>query len=250
MLLIFLIPYALVTTGFVGWQIYQQSKRTFDPLERLPDPKPGDGGARRIHPHAPLPAELKASLGRSLRVGDLEVTPLSVERNAAGQLVLHLRLRNASHDTAFAPLLPAECYRCDKRARLEDAGPYTYLEVGGGKRLYVSGRDWDKAPPRAAGEPFDGTLLPGEEMTAAFRIGPADKAALWVAARGEGPLLWRVQLRRGLVALRDTEVSATAVVGVEFRPRAMAGEAGELARRRAAHMGERQSPHEAQFPAH
>ena len=34
--------------------------------------------------------------------------------------------------------------------------------------------------------------------------------------KAKGPFLWRVQVRRGLVKLGDKEVSATAVVGVEF----------------------------------
>ena len=36
-----------------------------------------------------------------------------------------------------------------------------------------------------------------------------------------GTLVWRVQLRRGLATVRDTEVSATAVVGVAFDSRAI-----------------------------
>jgi hypothetical protein len=30
------------------------------------------------------------------------------------------------------------------------------------------------------------------------------------------PLVWRVQVRRGLVNVRGSQVSATAVIGVEF----------------------------------
>jgi hypothetical protein len=229
MLLIFLVPYALVTTGFLGWQLYHQGKQTFDPLERLPDPKPGDGGAKRIHPHAPLPAKLKTSLGHPLRVGDLEVTPLGVEKDPQGHLALHLKLRNVSQDIAFGPLLPQESYRFDQRQRTPDAGPYTFLDVGGGRRLYILDREWEKTPPRQRDKLFDGILQPGEQMTAKFRIGKDDKRAQWAVQAAPARLLWRVQLRRGLVAVHDTEVSATAVIGVEFSPRAIGNETGEVA---------------------
>ena len=46
-LLLFLIPYAIATTGFIAWLLYSQHKN-FDPLERLPDPKPSEGGPRQI----------------------------------------------------------------------------------------------------------------------------------------------------------------------------------------------------------
>ncbi len=94
--------------------------------------------------------------------------------------------------------------------------------------MYSAG---EKGPARNPGEPFSGTLLPGEEMTAVFRIGQEDKGALWAADAAQAPLLWRIQLRRGLVALGATEVSATTVIGVEFRPRAIVNETGEVARR-------------------
>ena len=43
-LLLFLIPYCLAATGFIVYLLYQQRTNQFDPLERLPDPRP-DGGA-------------------------------------------------------------------------------------------------------------------------------------------------------------------------------------------------------------
>ena len=45
----------------------------------------------------------------------------------------------------------------------------------------------------------------------ALELGAADHVAKHV-----GKMLWRVQVRRGLVRVKSREVSATAVVGVEF----------------------------------
>jgi len=224
MLLIFLIPYALTTTAFIVWQIYNQNKPVFDPLERLPDPKPGSGGAKRIHPLSPLPAKLKTSLHQSLRVGDLEVTPLDARTDAQGRLGLSLKLRNGSQDVAFGPVLPVEFYRF-RPLGMVDTGPYTYLEVGD-RRLYVLSTEWEKTPKRKNDELFDGMLQPGEELVAVFRTGPDDKGIIRAAEAARGALLWRVQLRRGLVAVQDTEVSATAVIGVEFGAPAIGKEQG------------------------
>jgi hypothetical protein len=57
-------------------------------------------------------------------------------------------------------------------------------------------------------------------MTTFVCTDPADHAVQELA-RYKGPLVWRIQLRRGLVKWRtargnDREDSATAVVGVEF----------------------------------
>jgi hypothetical protein len=234
LLLVFLVPYSIVTTAFIGWQMYSQSQTNFDPLQQLPDPKADKGGAKRIHPHSPMPTKLKTSLGQPLRVGDLEMTALSVQLNKMGQLGLHLKLRNASQDVAFNPVLPDEAYRF-KRVSMADTGPYTYLEVGA-KRLYGLGAEWEKEPPRKEGEKFDGILQPGEEMGVVFRTRQDDKAEVGkAAAKGQGTLLWRVQLRRGLVAIGTKEVSATAVFGIEFASRAISAEPGEAAGASAGH---------------
>jgi hypothetical protein len=220
LLLIFLVPYAVVTTAYIAWQIYNQSKTVpFDPLERLPDPKPGSGGAMRIHPHSPVPGKLKTSLNQPLRVGDLEVTPLRVKKDEQERLCLYLKLRNLSEDIAFAPLLPMESY-VFKRQKRDETGPYTYLEVDG-QRLYMRDAGWEDPPPRKEEALFDGMLRPGEQLIINFRTWEKDKGTIAAAEAAQKNFLWRVQLRRGLVPVQDTEVSATAVVGVEFGSRAI-----------------------------
>jgi hypothetical protein len=217
-LLIFLVPYSITITAFFAWHLYQAREANFDPLERLPDPKPGKGGAVRIHPtRSALPAKLKTALHQPLRVGDLEVTPLRVEKDDQGRLSLYLKLRDVSQDVAFNPVLPAEDYQF-RRVSMEDTGPYTFLEAGD-RRLYMRGMEFEQTPPRKQGILFDGMLQPGEEMVAVFRTQADDKGLLKGAT---GPLVWRVQLRRGLVAVGDGEVSATALVGVAFDARAIA----------------------------
>jgi hypothetical protein len=217
-LLIFLVPYSVIITAFLAWHLYHQSQARFDPLERLPDPKPGKGGAVRIHPtRSALPAKLKTALNQPLRVGDLEVTPLRVEKDEQGRLSLYLKLRDVSPDVAFNPVLPAEDYQF-RRISMEDTGPYTYVEAGD-RRLYMRGAEWEQTPQRKQGALFDGMLQPGEEMVAVFRTQADDKGLVQAAT---GTLVWRVQLRRGLVTVGDTEVSATAVVGIAFDARAIA----------------------------
>jgi hypothetical protein len=60
-------------------------------------------------------------------------------------------------------------------------------------------------------------LRPQEELTTLICTDPDDHVARLLAS-ARGPLLWRVQVRRGLVPVRDREVSSTAVIGVEFEP--------------------------------
>ena len=78
-LLIFLIPYSLAMTGWVAYLLYQAHQESKnDPLERLPDPKPGDGGPQQVKHDQELPARLKTTLHQAIRVGDLEVTPTRI----------------------------------------------------------------------------------------------------------------------------------------------------------------------------
>jgi phage FluMu protein Com len=89
----FLIPYALATTAFIAFLLYNQGRNRFDPLERLPDPKPNEGGPRQIQHD--LDVKLKTSLQQTVRIGDLEVTPLKVQQTSEGDLTLHMKMRNA-----------------------------------------------------------------------------------------------------------------------------------------------------------
>ena len=66
------------------------------------------------------------------------------------------------------------------------------------------------------GRQTNATLNPGEETTTFVCTDGDDARVIQAATNYQGTMLWRVQLRRGLVPVRNKEVSATAVVGVEF----------------------------------
>jgi hypothetical protein len=194
-----------------------------------------------------LPEKQRIALGKSLTVGDLKVTPLAAELRKVmiyiegypepdpsphPTLVLHLELENVSADVAFCPLDPYFDRRFEEK--VTDNAPFTYLEKGD-KKFYggaaaVGTRSKDN-PVRAEaldlrgleGEPdkklsqnVRKELAPGEKLRT-FVACNADSKDVAEALEGyDGPLLYRVRLRRGLVPFKDEEVSASTVIGVEF----------------------------------
>ena len=64
-------------------------------------------------------------------------------------------------------------------------------------------------------EDNDKELKPGQELRTVVCTAPEDDVPKKL--RGYlGNLLWRVQLRRGLLRIGDTDYPVTAVIGVEF----------------------------------
>jgi hypothetical protein len=53
-----------------------------------------------------------------------------------------------------------------------------------------------------------------------------DSPLLAEIAKGNDSYTWRVQVRRGLVRYRDKDVSATAVIGVDFKASEIEGKRG------------------------
>jgi hypothetical protein len=211
------------------------------PLEILPDTE-GDnkGAAGRGAKHSstrtwwpdpdqPLAPAMCVGLGQTLAVGDLEVRPEKVERRRLGWeidqafdpfpsdvLSLTLRLRNRSQDVTFKPM-----DRYFARARSSDPNrpQYTLLEMGG-RRFFGGPLDWKRRNEFVKGQAVNKELKPGDEMTTFVCTNPDDHAVKALDAY-DGPLLWHVQLRRGLVRWTtkdgvDREDPATTVVGVEF----------------------------------
>ncbi len=241
-LIVPLISYSILATIliFILYQQKESLKQSLPhPLEMLPDLEGDNVGARRVtvyyrtQPDIALPANLRVGLGESLRVGDLELTPLRVEQAVIGltspgggantqrhkSLVLHLRMKNVSENVAFKPTDP-EFQRAWDATRVSGM-PYTFLEMGD-RRFYGGPIRWtpDNPTGRRADVTLDGAnldreLRPGESMQTFVCTHPELKAADHVAKHA-GKMLWRVQVRRGLVRVKDREVSATAVVGVEF----------------------------------
>ena len=167
-----------------------------------------------LTPVPPIAANHLASLGQPLRVGSLEVTPLSLQSHrvqlqhslldrgrrksrdgGSGALVLRLRLRNMSNDAIFAPLDEAFI-------RERDHGlPESFIEVGQTGRIYIFPlavhSEWS-----ILGQTFP-VLKPGEtaETIVLSSAGALDQIA--------DPMIWRLRLR--------TAVDQTEVIGVRFQ---------------------------------
>jgi DNA-directed RNA polymerase subunit RPC12/RpoP len=239
-LLIFLIPYAIFVTlvaGYYYWRM-QQMPHPLEMLKDIGDNPPAKRGTSSvidiIPPETNLPNKLQVALGQRIRIGDLEVLPVKVEQrpivycsetehiqaqpSAKEALVLTLQLRNVSNDVFFIPTDPF----FDRQWK-EDSGatkPYTFLEMG--SLRFFGGpikRGQRGQAPREfiQGQEKDNQVLnPGDERITVKCTDPDNRQILKSLAAYQGQLVWRVQLRRGLVDVGNREVSATAVIGVVF----------------------------------
>lgn len=249
-ILAFVIPYALIMT-ILAIKFYFDYKTAPNPLELLPDSgdpksKQSSQTIRRWVPTEPLPPHLIAQLGKTIRVGDLEVTPQKVEQKRLtfrlrGQdpkdpnarrdrpeeesLALHLDFKNVSKNTFFRPTDSSFDYLWRDRTDPPNVMPYTFLTVNGihycgpfprklqnntfrpGDNLrldFVDGQEDDAK-----------ILMPGDTSHTVIVTEPKDQVPSMLRTQ-KGKLLWRVHLRRGLVKVDDKNVSASAVIGVEF----------------------------------
>lgn len=219
-----------------------------------PARRTGKERVQRIHPWGirpklDVPPKLRVKLGESLILGDrligdqLQVKPLAAELrkvmiytegfprpdpSPAETLVLHLELKNVSSDVAFYPL--DSYFNRRFSSKFEENVPFTYLEKGnkrfyGGaakfrtKRdpgesleLYGVDDDLDKKLPQHT----EKELMPGEKFRTFVACNADDSEVAEALANYDGPLLYRIRLRRGLVTFKEQEVSASVVVGVEF----------------------------------
>jgi hypothetical protein len=237
-----LISYSILATLAIVI-LYMRLQASPSPFEYLSDlqgdfkgathEKQGTISYERLQPDSPLPAKLQLDLGQSITLGDVEVTPLKVELRSikifsAGlppvepdepALALYLRLKNISQDCRFCPTDPYFERRWKAEGR-SGSKPYTFLEMGderfyGGPLAWQSGRQADES------ETVEGqrhrVLDPGETVTTFVCTDPEDRMVARLAGY-QGELLWRVQVRRGLVREGDREAPATAVIGVRFAP--------------------------------
>jgi hypothetical protein len=223
------------------------------PLEFLPDlegdlkgakrDKPSPVSYERPQPDVALPPHLQVDLGRTLLLGQLEVRPLKVERRrlnigqpgegfepaSQDSLVLHIRFRNCSDDVTFSPTDPY----FDRRWKGPSYGgkPYTFLEIGD-QRFYGGSIPWKKGQSLEDRERIEGQefrfLRPSEELTTLVCSDPTDPL-VDILESFHGPIVWRIQVRRGLAHVGDREIPATAVVGVRFTDRDIEGLAVERA---------------------
>lgn len=239
-----LAPYAIFMTVIAIWYYMKYSNAVHDhPLEMIPDllgeyqkeiKKDGKPVVRAIKlPPAdqPLPDRLTTTLGKAIRIGDIEVTPISIEygpwtyfkklknredpqKETFTSLVMRVKLRNLSTDLAFYPTDPY----FDRHPKSSNEKPYTLvdvdgqmtfggvlsydIEVGHAERSWLQGQENDTKP-----------LQPGETRETVFVTQPRVFESLQTA---KSPAVWRIQVRRGLVPFHDREIPVSAVVGVKF----------------------------------
>lgn len=243
-----------IVAGFFGFQYFNSDDKGNHPYKAMPDvlreyspaTKKQVSFQTQPDPKLEIPNDLRVAIGDELTVGDLLVQPLSVERKKVqaitkskvsddkvsrlGEtLVLTLRVKNVSTDTTFDPNDPAFGRALDK----SQPPPYTALQVY--NEFFYGTFKW---PPDGEVEKqyIDGTdseeklLGPGEERTTTIVVAPTGARTsgnLNIIARlrdyetKPADMVWRVQLRRGVVTFNDGEkdvpASATTVVGVVFR---------------------------------
>jgi hypothetical protein len=247
-----LVPYAIVTTIGIAY-LFQQRLRLKEPhiLESIPDQglyedfldgrrheviqtteKAGGktSNTKIIPPNEPINQEIvPVKLGETRRIGQLEVTPQSVDRqplqyalragkiNVAGEeaLVLKLQVKNVG------PVIFRPDDETFNRALINDSKSlvYTFLEMGNDRYYGVIS---DPAHERLS-FPVCRSLLPGETDTIyVVAVRNSDGKKLTVSAIKPGEVyLWRVHLRRGkeeiaLSSGKNRSVWLTTVVPILF----------------------------------
>jgi hypothetical protein len=239
LVLIPLISYSILATIALVMLLSRPQPR--DPLEFLPDREGDLKGAKhqkqgaviydRVLPDRELPDRLIAALGQTIRLGDVEILPQKVELcrvyfrqgnfkpepGSDDSLVLHLLLRNLSQDVVFSPTDPF--FDRSWKGPFSGKRPYTFLDIGS-RRLWGGPLPWKPGQPPGDWITIEGlqykTLQPGEQITTLVCTDPEEHVSK-LLANFQGPLLWRIQVRRGLVQVGEREYPATGVVGVRFQ---------------------------------
>jgi hypothetical protein len=182
-----------------------------------------------------LPANQKAGLGGKIEIGQLEIEPLKVEirplkvitegkqekpREEARRntLVMQLRIKNASNDVSIFPMDPA----LTRKARPDDKQYVGTRLVIPGKQPFVGGGiEWPvaanvKRKYEEQQEKDNVALNPGETREYIV-FTDTDPQIVRTVKESTDTLLWRVQVRRGLIEFKGKDVPVTAIIGVEFK---------------------------------
>ncbi len=187
------------------------------PADTRPDPGRHALASRTFVPPPPITPDRLTVLGRPLRVGALEVTPLEIvsgkvnlrrrfrsrENRSGGKdaLKLKVRLRNASTDKVFTPL--DEAFLRERESGNADS----FIVLGAGRRFELFPlaveSEWS-----IVGQDFR-ELGPGES-TEAIIVSAPDALGL-----EEEELTWRIRLRTGI---NETDVLGVRIADHEIRP--------------------------------
>jgi hypothetical protein len=219
-ILIFLVPYSILTSAIIAYLIFYATKSSSDPLQYLPDPAPAKGGPQRVtmqpRHDVDLSKNLRTKLKKPITIGDLTVTPEKVRLTADGDLELFLRARNEAAKVKFEPISDSWLRYDPNKAGNE---PYTFLQSESKtlSPIYGAFLRYQKS--------FDGK----EEHAETYAIGPHEQSFMVLQTtrayrdvhvakivKSDDNYLWRVRVRRGFVKKNGKDVSATAVIGVEF----------------------------------
>jgi hypothetical protein len=255
-LIIPLISYSAMVTALLLWQIYKPPPP--HPLEMFRDlsDQPSTKLDKKMviydykqTPTYELPDKLRVSLGQSLEIGDVRVTPTKVEfgkikirtqgftkveESQYPTLILHLDFENISEDVVFRPLDAFFNPRLDhSKGNVLTNRTFTQLVMGnthlcGGPCKWVHPAYRSKELIETVeGQHYEKELKPGDPPLSTFVcVDPDTQDPAYLATHPEddilhykGPLLYRVQIRRGLVTYKGKDVPCTAVIGVEFTDR-------------------------------
>jgi hypothetical protein len=180
----------------------------------LPDPAPDkkQGGPRqvsKISPNSNLGDHQFVGMGMTKQIGDIAATPQRVELTADGDLKLVLRAKNMSANTAFDPI--HEVFVRYSAAK-PSAQPYSFLETKSHKfdNIYGAYLSYGNDEEQSV------LLRPGQETTITLKTYEVHRHIVAKISESAEPMVWRVQLRRGLVKWKGKDVSTTTVFGVEF----------------------------------
>ncbi len=202
---ILLLSYSSVLTLVLTWMFWTgRVPRAAAPPAPPAEPAPLESASRPgdqapESPPPPLPPENIATIGKAIRLGDLEVTPLAVQagsvelvrtidprrrRTEDGCLILRLQLTNRSADHEFSPL-DRNLVR-DRDLRMFD--PYIETSDGRSLRLFPLALDSEWS---IRGQDFP-LLHPGESADTFVAAEPGS------AAQVADEMTWRVRLRIGV----------------------------------------------------
>ncbi len=217
---VLLASYASASTLALAWLLFGARRgaepRPADPPAAAFDTRADPGRlaplSRKVEPPGPIADDRMVALGKSLKVGSLEIIPVDVRRQdvllrrvdmagrpesrpgGKGALVLRLKVQNLSPDLVFAPVDPGF---------VREAGEGvldSFIETAKGAKVYPFPLAVE-SELSIVGQDF-AALRPGETRVVAIASAPD------APGDDQGPFVWRVRLRTG--------IDQTATIGVRW----------------------------------